>query len=119
MGLDMSIEYIDQETGEAEELLYWRKQPALHSWFEKLAVSKGIEFESFNCIDVPLVEEDILKLKKDLKEHTLDMKASGFFWGSNDNMSAGELDEWIKERLDECDAMLSALELNIYYTSWW
>ena len=45
MGLDM---YINSKEG--NEIAYWRKEPAIHDWFEGLAINKGIEFDKFNCI---------------------------------------------------------------------
>ena len=117
MGLDM---YVNTDAEGDGELLYWRKQPALHKWFQDLADSKGIEYESFNCIPVPLEKEDILKLRMDINNHNLDFAAQGYFFGSND-MDQDDMKEWLKTRLYECEEMLDSIDQghNLTYDSWW
>lgn len=120
MGLDMYINTDDTESD--GELIYWRKEPAIHSWFESLADSKNIEYEGdFNCVEVPLLKEDILKYRMDINNHNLDFGATGFFFGSNSRMDQDDLKYWIKERLQECDKMIAAIDNghNISYNSWW
>lgn len=114
MGLDM---YINTEK---DDLLYWRKEPAIHAWFEALAVQKKIEFEVFNCVDVPLTKDDILKFRMDINNQNLDFGASGFFFGSN-KMDQDEQDEWAQLRLHECGEMLTSIECGnkLHYSSWW
>jgi len=118
MGLDMYM-YLDNI--EENEILYWRKVPALHGWFEKLATDKGIKFESFNGIPVKVNKEDVYKLRTDLINDNLDMSVTGFFFGSDNNMSLDEYEKWKKNRLQECEIMLDSLENQDYiiYNSWW
>ena len=116
MGLDMYV-----FSSEKEEICYWRKEPAIHKWFQNLADTKGIEYESFNGIQVPLTREDILKLSKDICSLNLDLDASGFFFGSNANMSDSDILYFKSGNLSKCIAMLEAIDegKEIYYDSWW
>ncbi len=115
MGLDM---YVNDDDG---ELLYWRKEPAIHSWFEELALDKDIEFDSFNCIPVPLVKDDILKLRMDINNDNLNMSATGFFFGNHGDMDLDDYKDWKKDRLQECETMINSLSTGntLTYDSWW
>lgn len=102
MGLDMYAycaaragaqrEYYDAEYGEDEslrgtapeprELAYWRKHPNLHGWFEKLAESKNLEYDTFNGVELELTWEDLDALEQAVNSGTLPA-TSGFFFGNN------------------------------------
>ena len=63
------------------ELAYWRKHPNLQGWMEKLAESKGLDYESFNGVELELIWEDLDALERDVKKRKLP-KTSGFFFGN-------------------------------------
>ena len=46
------------------ELAYWRKHPNLHGWMELLAEQKGLEYGSFNGIELELTWEDLDALER-------------------------------------------------------
>ena len=114
MGLDM---YINGKDG--RELAYWRKEPAIHDWFEGLAIIKGIEFDSFNCIPVPVTKLELEALIDDLKKKRLNYNASGFFWGSN--LDDANSDEWHIQQIETIENIISNIDDNeeIVYDSWW
>ena len=101
-----------------EELMYWRKNNALHGWMEKLYIAKGGK-EEFNCVPVRLTKEDILQLIADIKQGKL-KPTSGFFFGSL---------EYNEQQVDEdllfCEKALKFYEdegnkgFSLYYSSWW
>lgn len=127
MGLDMyafvvhpdnakgDFEIADSEDAK-EELQYWRKHNALHSWMENLYQAKGGTAESFNCIPLRLTKEDLLELIEDAKAHKLEC-ASGFFWGGPydyNNEIANEDIEFAQKALAKIDQGFA-----VYYDSWW
>ena len=124
MGLDHWIERKLPAKDQKEELLYWRKEPAIHDWFERLAVDKGIEFESFNCVPVRIKKKDIKQLIEDIKNDNLDYGRVGFFFGSN-IMEPEDLAEWKHERISELSQLLQTMKdgkdyaYKYYYNSWW
>ena len=104
MGLDMYIFKDDGKRGN-DELVYWRKHHNLHYWFEELAIDKGIEFDSFNTVKVPLTSEDIEACLEALPEIYDD-------------------DEYAEDNISYTKAQLTPLRfkvgtgLNVYYDSW-
>lgn len=115
MGLDM---WIFKGKHNPEEILYWRKEPAIHDWFEQLAILKGIQFDSFNCIKVPLTKQNILDLINAISEGNLNFQRQGFFFGSN---SDDNNDEWKQYQIDQLNSILPHFKdrRKIYYDSWW
>jgi hypothetical protein len=105
---------LDDET--KEEIQYWRKHNALHSWMENLYQAKGGTAESFNCIPLRLTKEDLLELIEDAKAHKL-QSASGFFWGGpysyNDEIANQDI-EFAHKALVKIDQGFA-----VYYDSWW
>lgn len=124
MGLDHWIERRLPVGDRKEELISWRKEPAIHDWFEKLAINKGIEFESFNCIPVRVKKRHIKQLIKDITNDNLDYGRVGFFFGSN-IMEPEDLVEWKRERISELSELLQTMKegkdfaYKYYYNSWW
>ena len=124
MGLDHWIERRLPHRDQKEELISWRKEPAIHDWFERLAVEKGIEFESFNCVPVRIKKKHIKRLIKDIINDNLDYGRSGFFFGSN-IMVPDELAEWKQDRITELSELLQTMKdgkdfaYKYYYNSWW
>ncbi len=98
-----------------DEVMYWRKNNALHAWMQNLYNTKGGTDEDFNCCIVRLNIEDILKLKDDIVNNYLVPK-EGFFFGrqvySEDMQS---------EDLNFCDKALDILSNGkaLYYYAWY
>ena len=124
MGLDHWIERRLPHRDQKEELISWRKEPAIHDWFERLAVEKGIEFESFNCVPVRIKKKHIKQLIEDIINDSLDYGRVGFFFGSN-IMEPDELAEWKQDRITELSELLQTMKdgkdfaYKYYYNSWW
>jgi hypothetical protein len=127
MGLDQYAFCID-ESGEKEELAYWRKHPNLQGWMERLWNEKrrnpknikefveeiSNDDDVFNCVDLELNYEDLSNLEKAVINNNLPM-TSGFFFGNNaDNEYREEDLEFIKKAREALDA-----GLHVIYTSWW
>lgn len=126
MGLDMYAnrvkkglitEAVDFNIAENEEteqnIHYWRKHPNLHGWMESLYRKKGGQDENFNCVNVQLTEEDLVKLEKDIKEGNLP-KTSGFFFGESDGTEIEDDLSFIRKA-----KMAIKDGYDVYYTSWW
>ena len=124
MGLDHWIERRLPVGDHKEELICWRKEPAIHDWFEKLAVEKGIEFESFNGVPVRIKKKDIKQLIEDINNDNLDYGRVGFFFGSN-IMEPEDLAEWKQDKITELSELLQTMKYGkdfaykYYYNSWW
>jgi hypothetical protein len=125
MGLDMYAFSVpasavkgdfDVNTEFKNELQYWRKHNALHSWMENLYRAKGGDAESFNCIPVRLTKEDLNALIEDAKGHKL-QSATGFFWGSQYDYN----DEIANEDIEFAHKALAEIDRGnaVYYDSWW
>jgi hypothetical protein len=108
MGLDQYA--YAQMDGERVELAYWRKHANLQGWMERLYVSRGGK-ESFNCIDLKLTEDDILKLAR---EHKSLETTGGFFWGTTTPEKTEATEDFINEALHY---ILDGW--TIVYSSWW
>lgn len=105
---------LDDET--KEEIMYWRKHNALHSWMENLYQAKGGTAESFNCIPLRLTKEDLLELIEDAKAHKLEC-ASGFFWGGPYDYNEEIANEDIKFAHKALAKIYQGF--TVYYDSWW
>ena len=119
MGLDQYAYIASKAQADYEahqELAYWRKHPNLQGWMEKLAESKGLEYEMFNGVEVELTWEDIDKLEKDIKSGRVsELGTQGFFFGDPS-------DEYYRERdLQFCvDAKAELfLKRKVFYNSSW
>lgn len=125
MGLDMYAFVVpasavkgdfDVDTEFKNELQYWRKHNALHSWMENLYQAKGGTEKSFNCIPLRLTKEDLLELIEDAKAHKL-QSAQGFFWGGSYDYN----DEIANEDIEFAHKALAEIDKGnaVYYDSWW
>ena len=118
MGLDMyaytaAKEQADYET-EQREIAYWRKHPNLHGWFEKLAESKNLKYNTFNGVELELTWEDLDELERAVKNNQLP-STSGFFFGDGADDFYKEKDlEFIKNARAEL-----FLGLKVFYNSSW
>jgi hypothetical protein len=88
MGLDMYA-YIaskadtDYDDTSRQELAYWRKHPNLHGWMEQLADKKGVNYNTFNGVEIELTWDDIDMLEKDIKSGVVaGLDTAGFFFGN-------------------------------------
>lgn len=103
MGLDMYANSVKKGTKlegdfgfslegtDGVEIKYWRKFNNLHGWMEELYKSKG-GVEEFNCINLKLTLEDLVRLKPEAP----DLKPTmGFFFGSQNAMEPEDIDDVI------------------------
>ena len=112
-------ELTDEEMNTLDEgrvaIANWRKHADLNKWMEDLYVSKG-GTDSFNCVCLPLIREDILSLQRHLKENgnAYAERGHGFFWGETRPEDI-ENDHYFIERalklLDE--------GYEVIYSCWW
>jgi hypothetical protein len=121
MGLDMYAatcrqkpsKPVDFEAGEVNELHYWRKHPNLHGWMENLYRQKGGKSDSFNCVNLELLSEDL-----EVLEHTIINKelpeTTGFFFGASNGSEQSDDLEFIRKAREA----ISNGEF-VFYTSWW
>jgi hypothetical protein len=96
------------------EFSYWRKFNNLHGWMERLYHQKGGSEDVFNCTTVRLMPKDLDALEAEAK--TLE-PTSGFFFGSQDDMTQKDVDEV----LDFVKKSRAAIEAGnaVVYDSWW
>lgn len=107
MGLDMYIYQVDKKnvkldedllikklskSSSLEEIAYWRKNPAIHDWMEKLYIERGGK-EIFNGVYLYLTENNLKQLKDDIKNFKLNYNASGFFFGKSNSPLSQDFDE--------------------------
>lgn len=97
-----------------KDLAYWRKHPNLQGWMEKLAEAKGLEYDSFNGVELELTWEDLEMLEQDVLAERLPTTA-GFFFGN-------DADEYYREHdlkfIREAKADLLC-GLKVFYNSSW
>ena len=117
MGLD---QYAYSREAEPEPDYYWRKHPNLHGWMEQLWISRGkteqTEWDSFNGVDVQLLEDDIKELKKAILSGMLP-PTDGFFFGDG----TYAVKEYLIQDLLFCKWALEEIALGkeVYYDSSW
>lgn len=99
-----------------QEIAYWRKHPNLQGWMEKLAEQKGLEYDTFNGIELELTWEDIEQLEKDIKSDVISiMGTTGFFFGeASDDYYRGQDLEFCKNAKAEL-----FLKRKVFYNSSW
>jgi hypothetical protein len=121
MGLDMFAyttsegvaASVDFEMETFTELHYWRKHPNLHGWMEKLYRDKGGSAESFNCVNVQLLAEDLDRLEADIESSRLP-HTEGFFFGASDGSERDDDLEFIDKAREALLHNMTAV-----YSSWW
>jgi len=121
MGLDQYA-YIaskagtDYDDNSRQEISYWRKHPNLQGWMENLAQAKGLEYDTFNGVELELTWEDIDRLEKDIKSGVVsNMGTTGFFFGNPSD------DYYHEHDLQFCvDAKAELfLKRKVFYNSSW
>jgi hypothetical protein len=96
------------------EIAYWRKHPNLQGWMEQLAQKKGLEYGSFNGIELELTWEDLEELERAITHNQLP-ETTGFFFGDDSNDYYREHDlQFIREARAEL-----FLGLKVFYNSSW
>ena len=74
-------ESVNLNVSKPREIAYWRKHPNLHGWMEKLAESKGLDYDSFNGVEMELTHEDLDELERAVTHKQLP-STQGFFFGN-------------------------------------
>jgi hypothetical protein len=126
MGLDQYA-YRIKEDGERTEIAYWRKHNRLQGWMENLYIKKG-GIEEFNCVDVEIGWDDVIRLQEDINNRSLPY-TGGFFFG-NDSYGVDPsvvqpedngMYRNLQADLEFIDIAKLALDCNdkVIYTSWW
>lgn len=107
-------EYVNSTVTKPREIAYWRKHPNLHGWMERLAESKGLEYSSFNGVEMELTNEDLDNLERAVTHGELPA-TRGFFFGdgADDYYRKHDL-EFIKNARAEL-----FLGLKVFYNSSW
>jgi hypothetical protein len=121
MGLDMyayiaSKAQSDWNDSSRQEIAYWRKHPNLHGWMEKLAEKKGVQYSTFNGVEIELTWDDIDNLEKDIKSGEVSkLGTSGFFFGNPSD------DYYYEKDLEFCVNAKAELFLKrkVFYNSSW
>ena len=107
-------ETVNPNVARPREIAYWRKHPNLHGWMEKLAHEKGIEYQTFNGVELELTWEDLDALEKAVKKRRLP-KTTGFFFGDPSDQYYYDKDlAFIREARAE---LFSGLK--VFYNSSW
>ena len=109
-------DYKFERKPKAEEIMYWRKNNALHGWMDTLAEERlGISAWEFNCEYLHLTADDLRQLIADIEGDKL-KPTQGFFFGAQSYSEEEKAEDigWAKEAL-----RLIESGLDIYYYSWW
>jgi hypothetical protein len=107
-------DYVNPNVTQPRELAYWRKHPNLHGWMERLAKKKGVEYESFNGVELELTYEDFDELERAVTHNQLP-STTGFFFGNDADEYYRKHDlEFIKNARAELFC-----GLKVFYNSSW
>jgi hypothetical protein len=121
MGLDQyayiaSKANTEWDDSSRQDVSYWRKHPNLQGWMEQLAQEKGVQYDTFNGVELELTWEDIDRLEKDIKSGQVsELGTTGFFFGDPS-------DEYYREQdLEFCTNAKAELFLKrkLFYNSSW
>jgi hypothetical protein len=107
-------DYVNPNITKPREIAYWRKHPNLHGWMEKLAQDKGLEYDSFNGIEMELTHKDLDELERAVTHKQLPT-TGGFFFGNpaDEHYYKSDL-EFVKNARAEM-----FLGLRVFYNSSW
>ncbi len=107
-------DYVNPAVTQPRELAYWRKHPNLHGWMERLAKKKGLEYSSFNGVELELTYEDLDELERAVTHNQLP-STTGFFFGNDADEYYRKHDlEFIKNARAELFC-----GLKVFYNSSW
>lgn len=107
-------DFVNPKVTKPREIAYWRKHPNLHGWMERLSKKKGLEYSSFNGIEMELTHEDLEDLERAIVHGQLP-PTSGFFFGD------GADDYYRKQDLEFVKNARAELfcGLKVFYNSSW
>ena len=109
MGLDQYA--FTRKKGEKDtQIMQWRKHADLEGWMSDLYYEKGGEADVFNCVELSLDKEDLLRLKD---VYTNLQTATGSFWGASTSYDMNQTTVFIESALQAIDD-----GYEIVYTSW-
>jgi hypothetical protein len=109
-------EYTTVDSGQE---FYWRKHSRLQEFMDRLWRDKGNE-QVFNCQNMELTEDDLLRLQEAINNRYADHPCEGgFFWGHQWQEEAVEA-----EREKDTEFVTAALEAvrsgeRVLYSCWW
>ena len=102
-----------------ERIFYWRKNPDLHGWMEKLweqrnedTIINNPEMQ-FNTVYLELTLDDLTDLEYQNEGETLP-ETTGFFFGKSDETDKEKNKEFIEIARQAIND-----EYRVYYFSWW
>lgn len=127
MGLDMYISKSkDAEVDgmgfgtpdDTEELHYFRKFNALHSYFadKYLELHPNLNASDFNCINVEITKEMLEEIEQGFSEESI-LPRSGFFFGDTSRVFPYHLIELGKMIIKAEQAFDEGYK--VFYSSWW
>lgn len=107
-------EMVNPKVTKPREIAYWRKHPNLQGWMENLAERKGLQYDTFNGVELELTWEDLDELEQDVKNNDLP-HTKGFFFGDNaDDIYRDDDLKFIREAKAEL-----IVGLRVFYNSSW
>ena len=107
-------EMVNPKVTKPREIAYWRKHPNLQGWMENLAERKGLQYDTFNGVELELTWEDLDELEQDVKNNDLP-STSGFFFGDDaDDIYRDDDLKFIREAKAEL-----IVGLRVFYNSSW
>ena len=108
MGLDQYVYKRNKNTGEEQELAYWRKNNQLQGWFEK---NTGMQNTEMVTLSVDMCNKIIDDIRAGLEP------TEGFFYG-NFNMDKKQEEELVNQ-FEEFAAIIDDGEYEVYYYCWY
>ena len=102
-----------------ERIFYWRKNPDLHGWMEKLWEQQNEDLvvnnpdNQFNTVYLELTADDLTDLEYQNEGETLP-ETTGFFFGKSDKS-----DKELNKEFIEIARQAINDEYRVYYFSWW
>ena len=102
-----------------ERIFYWRKNPDLHGWMEKLWEQQNEDLvvnnpdNQFNTVYLELTADDLTDLEYQNEGETLP-ETTGFFFGKSDKSDKESNKEFIEIARQAIND-----DYRVYYFSWW
>lgn len=107
-------DFVNAKVTKPREIAYWRKHPNLQGWMEQLAEKKGLEYGSFNGIELELSYQDLDDLERAVTHRQLP-QTKGFFFGDGSDDYYRDRDlEFVKQARAEL-----FVGLKVFYNSSW
>jgi hypothetical protein len=110
MGLDQYA--LTRKKNEKDtQIMQWRKHANLEGWMSDLYYEKGGDAEVFNCVELSLDKDDLLRL---LAEYQSLQTATGSFWGVSNSHDLEQTKVFIESAIKAIDD-----GYEVIYASWW